>query len=131
MDRMNWLNLEHLLLDALPDRLLTLAPTLDHAQFRDQALSVAAGLQARGITHLAVHLEDAADLGIALFAAWRADVHVLLPADLQGQTRERWANQVDLWLTDLPGDTQLSDLRAAPLPAAALDLDQCRLSLCT
>ncbi|WP_236482584.1 AMP-binding protein, partial [Pseudomonas syringae] len=128
---MNWLNLEHLLLDALPDRLLTLAPTLDHAQFRDQALSVAAGLQARGITHLAVHLEDAADLGIALFAAWRADVHVLLPADLQGQTRERWANQVDLWLTDLPGDTQLSDLRAAPLPAAALDLDQCRLSLCT
>lgn len=69
--------------------------------------------------------------GIALFAARRADVHVLLPADLQGQTRERWANQVDLWLTDLPGDTQLSDLRAAPLPAAALDLDQCRLSLCT
>ncbi|KEZ71907.1 AMP-binding protein, partial [Pseudomonas syringae pv. syringae FF5] len=102
-----------------------------HAQFRDQALSVAAGLQARGITHLAVHLEDAADLAIALFAAWRAGVHVLLPADLQGQTRERWANQVDLWLTDLPGDTHLSDLRAAPLPAAALDLDQCRLSLCT
>ncbi|PYD16507.1 AMP-binding protein [Pseudomonas syringae pv. pisi] len=131
MDRMNWLNLEHLLLDALPDRLLTLAPSLDHAQFRDQALSVAAGLQARGITHLAVHLEDAADLAIALFAAWRAGVHVLLPADLQGQTRERWANQVDLWLTDLPGDTHLSDLRAAPLPAAALDLDQCRLSLCT
>ncbi|RMW03695.1 AMP-binding enzyme protein, partial [Pseudomonas amygdali pv. tabaci] len=53
MDRMNWLNLEHLLLDALPDRPLTLAPTLDHAQFRDQALSVAAGLQARGVKNLA------------------------------------------------------------------------------
>ncbi|EPN12010.1 AMP-dependent synthetase and ligase, partial [Pseudomonas syringae pv. actinidiae ICMP 18804] len=32
MDRMNWLNLEHLLRDALPDRLLTQAPALDHAQ---------------------------------------------------------------------------------------------------
>ncbi|AAZ35114.1 AMP-binding enzyme family protein [Pseudomonas savastanoi pv. phaseolicola 1448A] len=131
MDRMNWLNLEHLLLDALPDRPLTLAPTLDHAQFRDQALSVAAGLQARGIKNLAVHLEDAADLAVALFGAWRAGVHVLLPADLQGQTRERWANRVDLWLTDLAHDTHLSDLHAAQLAPAALDLDQCRLSLCT
>ncbi|MCI3947536.1 AMP-binding enzyme family protein [Pseudomonas syringae] len=131
MDRMNWLNLESLLLDALPDRLLTLAPALNHAQFRDQALSVAAALQARGTTQIAVHLEDAAELAIALFGAWRAGVHVLLPADLQGQTRTRWAGQVDLWLTDLPGDTHLNDLHAAPLPAAALDLDQCRLSLCT
>ncbi|MFA0930308.1 AMP-binding protein [Pseudomonas syringae pv. tagetis] len=128
---MNWLNLEHLLLDALPDRLLALTPSLNHAQFRDQALSVAAGLQARGITRLAVHLEDAADLAIALFGAWRAGVHVLLPADLQGQTRERWASQVDLWLTDLTDDTPLSDLYATQLAPAELDLDECRLSLCT
>ncbi|WP_183152937.1 acyl-CoA synthetase family protein [Pseudomonas caricapapayae] len=128
---MNWLNLEHLLLDALPDRLLALTPSLDHAQFRDQALSVAAGLQARGVTRLAVHLEDAADLAIALFGAWRAGVHVLLPADLQGQTRERWASQVDLWLTDLTDDTPLSDLYAKQLAPAELDLDECRLSLCT
>ncbi|AHG39095.1 AMP-binding protein [Pseudomonas syringae CC1557] len=128
---MNWLNLQHLLLDALPGRLLTQAPELDHAQFCAQALSVAAGLQARGITRIAVHLEDAAELGIALFGAWRAGVHVLLPADLQGQTRERWANQVDLWLTDLAGDAHLSDLHATPLAPATLDLDQCRLSLCT
>ncbi|BBI44259.1 hypothetical protein KPSA1B_102992 [Pseudomonas syringae pv. actinidiae] len=131
MDRMNWLNLEDLLRDALPDRLLTQAPALGHAQFREQSLSVAAGLQARGIKNLAVHLEDAAELAVALFGAWRAGVHVLLPADLQGQTRERWANQVDLWLTDLPGDARLSDLHAAPLAAASLDLDLCRLSLCT
>ncbi|RMW00387.1 AMP-binding enzyme protein [Pseudomonas caricapapayae] len=131
MERMNWLNLEHLLLDALPDRLLALTPSLDHAQFRDQALSVAAGLQARGVTRLAVHLEDAADLAIALFGAWRAGVHVLLPADLQGQTRERWASQVDLWLTDLTDDTPLSDLYAKQLAPAELDLDECRLSLCT
>ncbi|WP_055008912.1 acyl-CoA synthetase family protein [Pseudomonas caricapapayae] len=128
---MNWLNLEHLLLDALPDRLLALTPSLDHAQFRDQALSVAAGLQARGVTRLAVHLEDAADLAIALFGAWRAGVHVLLPADLQGQTRERWASQVDLWLTDLTDDTPLSDLYAKQLAPTELDLDECRLSLCT
>ncbi|KAA8695229.1 AMP-binding enzyme family protein [Pseudomonas caricapapayae] len=131
MERMNWLNLEHLLLDALPDRLLALTPSLDHAQFRDQALSVAAGLQARGVTRLAVHLEDAADLAIALFGAWRAGVHVLLPADLQGQTRERWASQVDLWLTDLTDDTPLSDLYAKQLAPTELDLDECRLSLCT
>lgn len=131
MDRMNWLNLQDLLLDALPDRLLTQTPALDHAQFCEQSLSVAAGLQARGIKNLALHLEDAAELAVALFGAWRAGVHVLLPADLQGQTRERWASQVDLWLTDLPGDAQLSDLQAAPLAATTLDLDQCRLSLCT
>lgn len=128
---MNWLNLEHLLLDAHPERLLTQPPALTHAQFREQALSAAAGLQARGVKQLAVHLEDAADLAIALFGAWRAGVSVLLPADLQGQTRERWGSQVDIWLTDQPGDVHLQDLLAAPLAPAALDLDECRLSLCT
>jgi acyl-coenzyme A synthetase/AMP-(fatty) acid ligase/3-hydroxymyristoyl/3-hydroxydecanoyl-(acyl carrier protein) dehydratase len=128
---MNWLNLEHLLVDAVADRLVTHAPELNHAQFRQQALSVAAGLQAQGVTRLAVHLEDAAELATALFGAWRAGVSVLLPADLQSHTRQRWAGQVDLWLTDQPGDARLADLFAAPLPAAALDIDECRLSLCT
>lgn len=128
---MNWLNLEHLLVDAFADRLLTHAPELNHAQFCQQALSVAAGLQAQGVTRLAVHLEDAAELAIALFGAWRAGVSVLLPADLQAHTRQRWAGQVDLWLTDQPDDARLADLFATPLPAAALDLEECRLSLCT
>ncbi len=131
MDCMNWLNLENLLLDTATDRLLTTPPALTLAQWRAQALSVAGGLQARGVRQVAVHLEDAAELGIALFGAWRAGVSVLLPADLQGQTRERWAGQVDLWITDQPGDAALSDLHAASLAPAALDLDQCRLSLCT
>ncbi|RMS18805.1 AMP-dependent synthetase and ligase, partial [Pseudomonas coronafaciens pv. garcae] len=131
MDRMNWLNLQDLLLAPLPGRLLTQAPELDHAQFCHQALSVAADLQARGVRQIAVHLEDAAELAVALFGAWRAGVHVLLPADLQGQTRERWATQVDLWLTDQPGDTHLHNLHAAPLAPAALDLEQCQLGLCT
>lgn len=128
---MNWIKLEQLLLKALPARAVTSAPALDHAQLREQALGLAAGLQAKGVQRLAVHLEDAADLAIALLGAWRAGVSVLLPSDLQAQTRQRWSNDVDLWLTDHAGDARLSDLLQPPLPAAELDLDQCRLSLCT
>ncbi len=131
MNDMNWLNLEHLLLDPRPDRLLCPQPALSHAQFCAQALSAAAGLQARGVQRLAVHLDDAGDLAIALFAAWRAGVSVLLPSDLQDQTRERWNPQVDLWLSEQPGDARLADLLQAPLAPAALDLDACQLSLCT
>jgi acyl-CoA synthetase (AMP-forming)/AMP-acid ligase II len=99
---MNWIKLEQLLLKALPGRAITDTPALDHAQLREQALSLAAGLQARGVQRLAVHLEDAADLAIALLGAWRAGVSVLLPADLQAQTRQRWSSEVDLWLSDHP-----------------------------
>ncbi|MBV4548035.1 acyl-CoA synthetase family protein [Pseudomonas triticicola] len=128
---MNWIKLEQLLLKALPARAICQAPALDHTQLRAQALSVAAGLQSRGVNRLAVHLEDAADLAIALLGAWRAGVSVLLPADLQAQTRQRWSQEVDLWLTDQPGDAQLHDFTQPGLPGAELDLDQCRLSLCT
>jgi acyl-coenzyme A synthetase/AMP-(fatty) acid ligase len=128
---MNWIKLEHLLLKSLPERAVALDPALDHSHLRHQALSLAAGLQAKGVQRLAVHLEDAAELAIALLGAWRAGVGVLLPADLQPQTRQRWSTQVDLWLTDQPGDARLSDFEQPPLPAAELDLDACRLSLCT
>jgi len=99
---------------------------MDHEQLREQALRLAGGLRERGVRRLAVHLEDAGDLAVALLGAWRAGVSVLLPADLQTQTRQRWAEEVDLWLT---GD--IDALYAEPMPAAALDLDQCQLSLCT
>ncbi|WP_122611053.1 acyl-CoA synthetase family protein [Pseudomonas viridiflava] len=128
---MNWIKLEQLLLKALPARAICQAPALDHTQLRAQALSVAAGLQSRGVKRLAVHLEDAADLAIALLGAWRAGVSVLLPADLQAQTRQRWSQEVDLWLTDQPGDAQLHNFDQPGLVGAQLDLDQCRLSLCT
>ncbi|MDH1258991.1 acyl-CoA synthetase family protein [Pseudomonas atacamensis] len=128
---MNWIKLEQLLLKALPARAICQAPALNHTQLRAQALSVAAGLQSRGVKRLAVHLEDAADLAIALLGAWRAGVSVLLPADLQAQTRQRWSQEVDLWLTDQPGGAQLHDFTQPGLPGAELDLDQCRLSLCT
>ena len=128
---MNWIKLEQLLLKALPGRAITDTPALDHAQLREQALSIAAGLQARGVQRVAVHLEDAADLAIALLGAWRASVSVLLPADLQAQTRQRWSSEVDLWLSDHSDDSHLSDLLQPALPGVELDLDQCRLSLCT
>lgn len=123
---MTWMKLEHLLLEAHPGRRITVAPMMDHAQLRDQALRLAGGLQARGIRRLAVHLEDAGQLAIALLGAWRAGVSVLLPADLQAQTRQRWAPEVDLWLTD-----HVEALYAQPLAPATLDLDRCQLSLCT
>lgn len=112
---MNWIKLEHLLLKAEPERAVTAAPQLDHAQLCEQALRLAAGLQSRGVRRIAVHLEDAADLAIALLGAWRAGVSVLLPADLQPQTRQRWSGEVDAWLTDQPDDAHLGDFQDSPL----------------
>lgn len=128
---MNWITLEQMLLKTQPERTVAVDPALNHSQLRDAALRLAADLQARGVRHVAVHLEDAADLAVALLGAWRAGVRVLLPADLQAQTRQRWAADVDLWLTDQPGDTHPGDLQQAPMDAAELDLDHCWLSLCT
>ena len=125
---MNWIKLEQLLLKGYTQRAVSFDPALDHATLREQALSLAGGLQQRGVQRIAVHLEDAAELAVALLGAWRAGVSVLLPADLQAQTRQRWDAQVDLWITQ---GSELQALYAAPLPAAALDLDGCRLSLCT
>ncbi|MDQ3201554.1 MAG: acyl-CoA synthetase family protein [Pseudomonadota bacterium] len=128
---MIWIKLEQLLLKALPERAVTAEPDLNHAQLCAKALSLAAGLQAQGVQRIAVHLEDAADLAIALLGAWRAGVSVLLPADLQARTRLRWSAEVDLWLTDQADDAHVSDFLHPPLPTAALDLDRCVLSLCT
>lgn len=128
---MNWISLEHLLDQTPRSRPVTLEPNLDHAELRQQALRLAAGLRNRGVARLAVHLEDAGELAIALLGAWRAGVTVLLPADLQPASRERLAHQADFWLTDQDGDARISDLLAEPLDGAKLDLDQCRLLLCT
>ena len=128
---MKWIKLEHLLLETPKIRAVTSSPSLDHHQLCEQALSLAAFLQKKGVQRIAVHLEDAADLAIALLGAWRAGVGVLLPADLQAQTRQRWSSDVDLWLTDQPGDAHLGACLGEPLAPAALDLDRCQLSLCT
>lgn len=123
---MNWLPLEHLLLDAHPGRAVT--AEMDHPQLRQHALQLAAELQGRGVKRLALYLDDAAELTIALLAAWRAGIAVLLPADAQPQTRQRMSTQCELWLDSIDG---LTNANSAALPAALLDLDQCQLTLCT
>ncbi len=127
---MNWLDLQHLL-TAQPQRVVTVEPALLHTELSSQALSLAAGLQARGVRNIAVHLEDSAELAIALLGAWRAGVRVLLPADLQAQSRQRLASHVELWISEQDGDASLASLYAEPLPAAELDLDFLGLTLCT
>lgn len=122
---MTWLPLTDLLLEAHAGRQVALEPALDHTELHQRALRLAAALQTRGVQRVALYLEDAAELAIALLGAWRAGVQVLLPADAQAQTRQRLAAQVDLWLDDLAG------LDAEALPAAALDPEHCRLTLCT
>ena len=125
---MNWIKLEQLLLKGHAGRAVTVDPTMDHATLCEHALRLAGGLQQHNVQRIAVHLEDAAELAVALLGAWRAGVSVLLPADLQAQTRQRWDSQVDLWITQ---GSELEALYAEPLAAAQLDLDACQLSLCT
>lgn len=122
---MTWLPLTDLLLEARPERQVALHPALNQAALRERALRLAAALQARGIQRVALYLEDAAELAIALLGAWRAGVEVLLPADAQVQTRQRLSAQVDLWLDDI------AELDAEPLPGAPLQPQHCRLTLCT
>ena len=126
---MSWVNLEQLLSEAHPGRPVTSG--MDHADLQGRALKLAAALQERGIERVALYLEDAGELAVALLGAWRAGASVLLPADAQPQSRQRLAGHCELWL-DSSGVATLDGLAAtAPLPAASLDLDHCRLTLCT
>jgi acyl-coenzyme A synthetase/AMP-(fatty) acid ligase len=90
---MKWIKLEQLLLEGDAHRTVSVEPTFTHHTLCAQALSLAGGLRQRGVRRMAVHLDDAGELAIALLGAWRAGVSVLLPADLQAHTRERWASQ--------------------------------------
>ncbi len=96
---MNWIALDRLLLHPEATRMVT--PDLDHADLCRQALVLAGQWHAQGIGSIALYLEDAGELAIALLAAWQAGVQVLLPGDAQAQTRQRLAGQVDLWLDAL------------------------------
>ncbi|UCZ82017.1 AMP-binding protein [Pseudomonas sp. L5B5] len=126
---MNWIPLEQLLLGTQRPRWVSAHPAIDLESLQARALSLAAALRERGVERVAIHLDDAVELAVALLGAWRAGASVLLPADLQAKTRQRWTAEVDLWLTDQ--DPPLPAPTASPLAAAALDLDTCRLSLCT
>jgi acyl-coenzyme A synthetase/AMP-(fatty) acid ligase/3-hydroxymyristoyl/3-hydroxydecanoyl-(acyl carrier protein) dehydratase len=121
---MSWIDLGELLLRPDPARRVT--PDLDHAELCRRALRLASWLRAQEIRRIAVHLEDAGELAIALLGAWQAGASVLLPADTQAQTRKCLGDRVDLWLE------RLDDHRAVePLTARTLDLDYCALTLCT
>jgi acyl-coenzyme A synthetase/AMP-(fatty) acid ligase len=132
----HWLPLEQLLLAAHPERPAT--PDMDQPSLRQHALQLAAELQRRGVQRLAIYLDDAGELAVALLAAWRAGIAVLLPADAQPQTRQRMSSQCDLWLDSSGVDTSgvatldsLLNTDTPALPPAPLDLDQCQLTLCT
>ncbi|HCA00059.1 MAG TPA: AMP-binding protein, partial [Pseudomonas sp.] len=83
---MSWIALCELLTSG-ESRRVTDVPALSLGQVQQQALQLAGGLQRRNVRSLAVHLEDAAQLAIALLGAWRAGARVLLPADLQPANR--------------------------------------------
>lgn len=120
-----WIDLHRQLSTDCPGRPVALGPRLEHPALVHRALAVAGALRERGVTRVALYLEDAADLASALLGAWRAGAEVLLPADAQPRTRERLAGADTLWLDDLDG------LEAAPLAPADLDPQACRLVLCT
>ena len=127
---MNWIALCELLLPAAA-RPITDNPERSLTQLQQEALRLAGGLQQRAVRTLAVHLEDAEQLAIALLGAWRAGVRVLLPADLQPASRARLSPLAELWLTDQADDLSLADLLAEPVAAAALDANLLGLTLCT
>lgn len=123
---MNWLPLERLLETAQPGRQVT--PQLEHPALLQQALQLAFVLQQRGVQRLALHMEDAGELAIALLAAWRAGIAVVLPADAQANTRQRLSRSCDLWLDNLDG---LITADSPALEPALLAVDNCRLTLST
>ncbi|WP_372877314.1 AMP-binding protein [Pseudomonas sp.] len=124
---MSWIGLDCLLLN--PDASRQVTPDLDHAELCRRALRLGGQLRGQNVQRVALYLEDAAELAIALLGAWLAGAQVLLPADAQAQTRLQLASRIDLWLDALDALDRAGT--AEPLAARALDLDQCRLTLCT
>lgn len=125
------ISLARLLLDLPAGRPLALEPSLDAGEFMQRVATVAGALRQRDIRRLAIHLDDAADLAIALYGAWLAGAEAVLPADALPHSRERLADGVDAWLGEQEGDLRLDDLDGPDMTLAALDLDTCRLTLST
>lgn len=136
---MTWIPLQHLLLTPHTRRPVAEAPAMDHAVFSNRCLAAAGALHARSIQRVGLWFEDAAELGIALLACWRAGITAVLPGDTQQHTIARLDTEIDLWLSDialpnLPDSRiqSLSDLYDhAPLLAATLDQDSYCIELCT
>lgn len=84
--------------DTAPDVLI--ADRWPAADFRRATTALAAELQTRQVSAVALWFDDAARFASALLAAWQAGAEVYLPPNLATDNR-RWAEQhAALWLTD-------------------------------
>lgn len=125
------ISLSRLLLELPAERALALEPTLLASDFVQRICAVAGALRQRHAKRVAIHLEDAADLAVALYGAWLAGAEAVLPADNLAHSRERLAVRIDAWVGDQPGDLPLAELDGPVLTPAELDFDTCRLVLST
>ncbi|WP_448683257.1 AMP-binding protein [Pseudomonas nicosulfuronedens] len=125
------ISLARLLLELPAGRPLALEPTLLAGDFVQRVCAAAGALRQRNAQRVAIHLEDAAELAIALYATWLAGAEAVLPADNLAHSRERLAAQIDAWIGDQPGDLLLAELDGPELAPTELDLDACRLVLST
>ncbi|KJJ96844.1 AMP-binding protein [Pseudomonas sp. 21] len=125
------ISLARLLPDLPAERILALEPSLPADDFAQRVCAAAGALRQRDTQRVAIHLEDAAELAIALYAAWLAGAEAVLPADNLAHSRERLAARIDAWIGDQPGDLTLAELNGPALAPAELDLDTCRLVLST
>lgn len=128
---MKSISLARLLLELPAGRPLALEPTLLAGDFVQRVCAAAGALRQRNAQRVAIHLEDAAELAIALYAAWLAGAEAVLPADNLAHSRERLAAQIDAWIGDQPGDLLLAELSGPAVMPTELDLDACRLVLST
>ena len=121
-----------ILIEGADQRLAAVDTPLTREALVDNALRFAATLQARGTTTLAVHLDDAAELATVLLGAWRAGVAVVMPGELQSESRARLRQHTDAVFSDDDEDEKLADwIGGTPLQPARLDLDTARLTLST
>lgn len=125
------ISLARLLPDLPAERPLALEPALSAGDFVQRVCAVAGALCQRNTQRVAIHLEDAGELAIALYAAWIAGAEAVLPADNLAHSRERLAAQIDAWIGDQPGDLLLTELDGPAVIPTELDLDACRLVLST
>ncbi len=136
---MSWIDLPDLLSAPSTDRLVAHGPELDHAAFTAQSLRVAGSLKAASAKRVGLWFRDAAQLGIALLACWRAEAIAVLPGELQPNTVAVLDADVDLWLSDAPHSLLppaktrlLADLAGhAPLATSALDAGVSGVEICT
>lgn len=79
---------------------------------------------------VALYFDDTLHFAAALFGAWHAGKHVVLPGDAQAVTLQHLQAQVDVWAGNLPGAVQALPT-AAPAVLQPLSMSQTRLSMFT